>query len=277
MYVNFSEQLWIDFDLEVEYFLRHIVSWLGYNASKDNPEHRNFHEGQYWSFNSYPEYAKRLPGFSSKQIRTITARAIKGGLLIVGHFNKKKYDNTNWYTLTEKGWKYFEREARKLYPDSFVDSDNGDTELDTPAQTGRPPAQTGRPIPIKPNSLGSNNTITTSARSSSSKSKPTEFMREMIDVYRETFPNNPQPHPRLISTSLQKTLQTLIKRWPEADPNGSPLDIPAFRRYMIAMRDYAPNFSLSEYTTAAGRKKKNGMETFCRWDTLVKFLENQYS
>lgn len=133
-------------------------------------------------------------------------------------------------------------------------------------------------------SSGSNINITTSesddsavAATKAKKKSNQELMLGMIAIYRDVFPNNPQPHPRLIATSLQKTLQTLIKRWPEADPEGKPLDIPAFRRYMIAMRDYAPNFSLSEYTTAAGRKKKNGMETFCRWDTLVKFLENQYS
>lgn len=272
MNTNFSEQLWIDFDLEIEFFLRYLVGWLVYNAAKDKPEQRNFHEGQYWSYNSYPEYSKLLPGFSQKQIRTITARAIKGGLLVIGHFNKKKYDNTNWYTLTEKGWSYFPREAGKLYPASSVDSDRSDSDLDIPAQTGRPPAQTGRPIPKDLNSLGSNINITTT-----SKQQLNQLMKELIQVYRETFPNNPQPHPRLISTTLQKTLQTLIKRWPEAEPNGKPIEVNTFRRYLELLRDTAPKFSLGEYTTQDGRKKKNNMETFCRWNTLVNFLENQYS
>lgn len=156
MHVNFSEQLAIDFDLEVEYFLRNVAVWLCINASKDNPEYRNLREGEYWSYNSYPEYAKLIPVFSKKQIRTITSRAVKGGLLKISNFNKKKYDNTNWYTLTEKGWTYFTREAEKLYPDWFVNSGNADSHLDTPAQMGRPPAQMGRPIPLKPNSLGNN-------------------------------------------------------------------------------------------------------------------------
>lgn len=274
MYVNFSEQLAIDFDLEVEYFLRNLVGWIGSNAAKDSPDHRNFHEGHYWSFNSYPEYAKLIPVFSKKQIRTVTARAIKGELLKVSNFNRKKYDNTNWYTLTEKGWTYFEREAKKIYADWFVDSNKADEELTTPAQTGRPPAQTGRPIPLKANSLSSINTNTTTG---SSKQKPTELMRELIEVYREEFPNNPQPHKTLLSTSLEKVLRGLIKRWPEADPCKRPINPESFRQYMKALKSLSPQFALGEYETKNGRKKKNGLETFCRWDNFVKFLENQYS
>ena len=103
------------------------------------------------------------------------------------------------------------------------------------------------------------------------------LMLELINVYREVFPNNPQPHKTLISTSLQKTLQTLIKRWPDADPAGHAISSEAFRRYLVALKASAPNFSLNEYETRDGNKKKNGMETFCRWNTFVKFLERQYS
>ena len=59
MITNINEQLWIDFDLEVEFFLRTLVGWIIYNSRKDNPEHRNFHNGKYWSFNSYPEFSRQ--------------------------------------------------------------------------------------------------------------------------------------------------------------------------------------------------------------------------
>ncbi len=271
MNTNFSEQLWIDFDLEVEFFLRHIVGWISYNAKKDNPDHRNFQEGQYWSYNSYPEYAKLLPGFSIKQMRTITGRAIKYGLLKVGNFNKKKYDNTNWYTLTVKGWGYYEREAKKLYPDWFADSAKPDDELNTPAQMGSDPAQTGRPIPKELNSLRENTT------NSSSKVKVEDTMRELIQVYREEFPNNPQPFKDLISTSLEKVLSGLIKRWPEADPEKRPISAQAFRNYLQFLKSSAPQFALGEYETTSGKRKKNNLETFARWNTFVKCLEGAYS
>jgi hypothetical protein len=102
-------------------------------------------------------------------------------------------------------------------------------------------------------------------------------MREMINAYRKIFPDNPQPHPKLIATSLQRTLQTLIKRWPEADPNGNALDIAAFERYLTHLRLSSPQFALGEYETANGKRKKNNLETFARWNTFVKCLEGAYS
>jgi hypothetical protein len=260
MITNFSEQLAsILQEVDVPVFIENLAYWIRKNAANE----KHFHEGRYWSYNSYPAFSKLYPFWSEQTIRRIIKRATAAGLLLIGNFNKKKYDNTNWYTLTDK--------ALAFYPalHGLI--------LHTPVENDSTPVEIDRPIP-KPLPSSSNNTITTTSDSKSkSKAKPQELMRGMIDVYRETFPNNPQPHPRLIATSLQKTLQTLIKRWPEADPNKQPLDIEAFQRYMTALRQLAPKFSLGEYTTADGNKKKNNMETFCRWNTLVKFLENQYS
>ncbi len=130
----------------------------------------------------------------------------------------------------------------------------------------------------------SNNNITTSESVDStlvvapkSKKKPNPVLLELIQIYREVFPDNPQPHPKVISTSLQKTLSTLVKRWPELDPQGNPMTLDTFKKYLELLRDNAPKFSLGEYTTDSGTRKKNNLETFARWNTVVKFLENQYT
>lgn len=264
MITNFNEQLWIDFDLEVAVILENFAAWIRFNATKRNPKDRNLHEGRYWTYDSYCEYSKRFSGWSPQTIRRIIKRAVDAELLMKGNFNSKKYDNTNWYSLTDKGLEYFPALR--------------DLTLNTPVETDIPPVEIDRPIPKDLNSLSSNNTITTNSVSKSkSKEKNLNILREMIDAYRESFPNNPQPHPKLIATSLQKTLQTLIKRWPEADPEGKPFDIVGFKRYLHGLKTLAPKFSLGEYETKDGNKKKNGMETFCRWNTFVKFLEDQYS
>jgi len=109
------------------------------------------------------------------------------------------------------------------------------------------------------------------------KKKNSLELMELINIYRELFPHNPQPHKRVISTSLKKTLLTLVKRWPELDPNGNALTYEAFKRYLIALKSSAPKFALGEYVTDEGNRKKNGLETFARWNTVVKFLENAYS
>jgi hypothetical protein len=108
------------------------------------------------------------------------------------------------------------------------------------------------------------------------KQSPVE-LRELIEVYRQTFPDNPQPHKTLISTSLQRTLSSLVQHWPRIDPNGNPITVAAFRNYLSMLKSNAPKFSLGEYLTPDGNKKKNNLETFARFNTVVKFLENAYS
>lgn len=265
MIANVNEQLWINYDLETAVFLDTIAYWVKRNAA--NKQMHNFHEGRYWTYNSLDAYTKMFPGWSIQNIRTIIKNCVKNGLLLVGNFNKKSYDRTGWYSLSDKAIEYYpglkiiaQDMPDNPYPDSCVRSNTPYVGSNTAIPTLLP--------------TSSNNTITTN---SSGKSKPTQLMNDMIEVYRQTFPDNPQPHHRVLATSLQKTLQTLIKRWPELDPDGNPLSRDIFQRYLNLLRSSAPKFSLGEYETAQGNRKKNNLETFARWNTVVKFLENQYS
>jgi hypothetical protein len=269
MITNFNNKLFCDTkDANVAIFIENLAGWIKLNSGKDKPEDRNHFEGQYWSYNSYSEFSRYFEGWSVKVIRAIVAKCVKLGLILISNFNKKRYDNTNWYTLTDKALSYYPQLSERF--------------SHTPAQTGSTPAQTGRPIPSLP-TQDLNNTTSTSEPLTpevprEKPSKPKQVTpRELIEIYREEFPNNPQPHPRLISTSLQKVLNTLIKRWPEIDPEGKSLTLYAFRTYLSFLKSNAPKFSLGEYFTEAGNRKKNGLETFARWNTIVKFLENQYS
>ncbi len=277
MIANVNEQLWVNYDLDTAVFLDTIAYWIKKNA--DNKEPRNFHEGKYWTYNSLDAYTKMFPGWSKDILRRIIRNCVKNGLLLVGNFNRKGYDRTGWYSLTDKAIEYYPnlKDIVQEHPDS-----------PEPASCGGSTTSSGRSTTAIPTLLpsSSNNTITTTSESCDSSAAATKankkkithsFMLALIAVYREIFPDNPQPHPRTISTSLEKTLQTLIKRWPEIQPNGNDLDLDSFRRYMQALRNLAPKFALQEYTTKDGHKRKNNMETFCRWNTLVKFLENQYS
>lgn len=281
MITNFNEQLAIDFDIEIAVFLENLIYWLKFNSSKDDINQRNFYDGRYWSYNSYTELSKLFPIWSPKTMRTIIARCVKHDLIAIGNFNHKKYDNTNWYTLSDKALTYFPYVAAKLYPASSSEVSAAGPELYTPAQTGRTPAQTGRPIPtlptIKENNTTNSEFANSPAAATKPKKQPSVELRELIEVYRQEFPNNPQPHPKVISTTLQKTLSSLVKRWPELAPDGKPLSADTFRRYLIALKGGAPKFALGEYVTQSGNRKKNNLETFARWNTVVKFLENQYS
>lgn len=341
MIANVNEQLWVDFDLDTAMFLDTIAYWIKKNAANKQP--RNFHEGRYWTYNTLDAYTKLFPGWSIQTIRRIIKNCLKHELLIVGNFNKKSYDRTGWYSLTDKAIEYYPNLSNILHnkpdnvdSDSFVGSNTPfvgtntaipkllpSSNINTNITSENPNIESGDSlvsatennssdylsnytqgnndacIAIEDTGLNTksdyhNNqskkcsyllNIEPSNTKTSKRSKKStvegraahELLMSYIDVYRQEFPNNPQPHPRVIATSLQKTLQTLVKRWHELDPDGKPLTPDTFRRYLMALKSLAPKFSLGEYETTSGNRKKNGLETFARWNTVVKFLENQYS
>ncbi len=265
MNLTINERLMNDTkDANLCIFMANLATWVRFNATKKDPSERNFHDNRYWSYSTVNDFVKYFGFWSTQNIRTIIKNCVDRDLILTNTFNKKKYDNTVWYTLTDKGLEYFPV-LREILLNTLVDSNK--TLVDS-----------NNAIPEELNSLSSINTNTTNSDSNSkSKTKPNELMRELIEVYRQEFPNNPQPHPRVIATSLQKTLQTLIKKWPELDPEGKSLTRETFQRYLNLLRTTAPKFSLGEYETQNGNRKKNSLETFARWNTVVKFLENQYS
>ena len=154
---HFNVQVAIDFDPETAIFLNNMAFWL--NVTAANREH--YFEGHYWLYNSYTQWAEIFPYWSSKQMRRIIDNAVKYGLLMKGCFNQKRYDNTNWYTFTDKALDYYPMlKAQVLNTPAQTGK--------TPAQTGKTPAQTGRPIPDTKPDTNPEKTLTNCKDSSSS-------------------------------------------------------------------------------------------------------------
>lgn len=96
---HFNVNVAIERGIPQAVFLYNICYWLNYHESNNT----NFHEDKYWIYNSRESFAKVMPYFSPRQIRTIVDNLVKDGILIKANFNKAAYDQTNWYTLSEKG------------------------------------------------------------------------------------------------------------------------------------------------------------------------------
>lgn len=92
---KFNTQDSIDYGVSEAVVLFNIRYWVKANKEKGI----NFHQGEYWTYNSYSKYTEVFPMFSEKQIRRILISLIKQGAIIDGNFNKKGYDKTKWYTL----------------------------------------------------------------------------------------------------------------------------------------------------------------------------------
>ncbi len=156
---HFNVRVAIDFDPETAIFLNSMAFWLNIRAA--NREH--YYEGHYWLYNSYTQWSEIFPYWSSKQMRRIIDNAVNSRLLMKGSFNLKRYDNTNWYTFTDKALAYYPLLKEQLLN---TPAQTGKT----PAQTGKTPAQTGRPIPYTKPVSNPDRELTTNCQDSSSSS-----------------------------------------------------------------------------------------------------------
>jgi hypothetical protein len=129
------------YTINIATFLHNIAFWTQHNIANN----KNFHDGLYWTYNSYDAFTVLFPYWSYKQIRLIISNCIDEGLLISGNYNKSKFDKTKWYALTEKGLDLFNINSCPF------------GQLSEPLETDTS-AQMGRPIP---NSKPDDNPITT--------------------------------------------------------------------------------------------------------------------
>ncbi len=263
MITNFCEQLAIDLkEIQVPVFIENLAYWIRKNAANN----KHLHNGRYWSYNSYPAFAKLYPFWSEQTIRRIIKKAVKLGLLIIGNFNKRNYDNTNWYTLTDKAMQYYPA-LHNLIIKAPVENDSTHVEND-------------RPIPtLLPSS--SNNTITTSEFDNSpttevnKKQKPqkTVNMAEVTDAYHEVLPDSPKI--RVIDTKLANQINKMIKNWPKYSSSGQEFTLQGFKDFLLAIKQHQPRFLLP-YNTEKG-KGHNNLRTITHETNLAKLINNEFN
>lgn len=75
-----------------------FVFWTRTNYSKDT----NFHENRFWCFGTAQFFMDYFPYLTLDQIKYSLRSMVKKGVLLKGNFNKKGYDKTNWYSLSDQ-------------------------------------------------------------------------------------------------------------------------------------------------------------------------------
>jgi hypothetical protein len=97
-----------------------VLGYIGFRISVS----RNERDGKYWFYDTLDEIAKHYPYLSRSAIyEAIQLLTTKNGPLVVGHFNKRRGDRTNWYAfklesmadLIKKKPLYFRVEDAVLY------------------------------------------------------------------------------------------------------------------------------------------------------------------
>ena len=87
------------YGVEKAVVLSNIRFWLNNNKNKDLSTVK--HDGYYWMYNTARDMSDVLPYFAQSKVQRLLKQLEDDGVLIVGNYNKVKYDRTKWYTLSE--------------------------------------------------------------------------------------------------------------------------------------------------------------------------------
>ena len=130
---SFNTKIAEELGLEESLILQHFYYWHQRNTGNN----KNLINGHYWTYNSVEGFSSIFTYISTYKIRAVLKKLKKEGYIIRGNHNKKKYDRTSWYALTEKGLAIFENQHFHLSKstNAFVEIDRPIPESSTDSNT----------------------------------------------------------------------------------------------------------------------------------------------
>lgn len=97
MYFMFNSEVAETYGTNEAVFIQNIFFWI----EKNRANGRHFYEGRYWTYSSMDAFTELFPFLTKKQIRGVIARLSTAGAIHIGNFNKKGFDRTQWYSLSD--------------------------------------------------------------------------------------------------------------------------------------------------------------------------------
>lgn len=94
----FNVNLAVKYGVENAVILSNLCYWVRHNAQNNT----NFFEGRFWTYNTLAAFKKQFPYLSASQIRTALAGLKKAGAVVTGNFNKRPFDRTLWYSVSDE-------------------------------------------------------------------------------------------------------------------------------------------------------------------------------
>jgi len=76
-----------------------VLQQVHYWVRRNQRAERNFHNGYFWTYNTFEDWQKQFPFWSVSTIKRIFADLEKKGLLITGRYNRLNIDRTTWYRI----------------------------------------------------------------------------------------------------------------------------------------------------------------------------------
>lgn len=76
-----------------------ILQQIHYWTNINREQQRNYHDGYYWTYNSFAAWQKQFSWIGLTKIKATFAGLKHKGLVVVGNYNKAKFDKTLWYRI----------------------------------------------------------------------------------------------------------------------------------------------------------------------------------
>ncbi len=222
------------YGIEEAIILHDIYYWCLQNKKRNVNGNVSNVDGKfrYWTFNSVRAFEEIYDYMNAPKIKRVLHHLLEENLIIVDKFNKKNYDRTNWYSVTEKGEMEMltadENGETRLYSDNgsnencddFDECSNENEQINESKMncsigsicTNRLDTS-GQPIPTQ-------TTSQTTSHTSSSKKKeqkqtfPQDYYNQCYQTYRECFEELTSRH--LVSGTYYapiKICNTRLKHW----------------------------------------------------------------
>lgn len=95
---TFEMEIATEYGLAEAVFLHNIVFWVKTHMIQGT----NYKDGRHWVFNSLSEFEEMYPFLTRNQLRRVITSLKDAGLILIGCYNKRPWDKTAWYTLSDK-------------------------------------------------------------------------------------------------------------------------------------------------------------------------------
>lgn len=76
-----------------------LIQQVHYWCKLNERDGKNFRDGYYWTYNTYKQWEDSFKDWEERTIRRNISELLMAKVLILGRYNKVKYDKTNWYRV----------------------------------------------------------------------------------------------------------------------------------------------------------------------------------
>ena len=100
---SFNVQIAQAYGIDEAVFIHFLEFWIRKNRANE----RHFHDGRWWTYNSFSALGELFPFWSKRQLERVIANCKDKGLIHTGNYNTDRRDRTAWYALDDAVLRFY--------------------------------------------------------------------------------------------------------------------------------------------------------------------------